>query len=159
MLNCAENLPQSICVKLSFCALALLLCATALCQTATPVSNRSLTLETTGQGFWKPRRPFVFRVFSTPDGTKARVDYLTFHSRNEAKEYLQTCLRLRTRVIYRREDREPSGQIVGERIVAVRKESGKEEFALLRGVRMNYYFIGSSSLAAAIQAEEEAIEE
>ena len=146
-------------MKLSFCALASLLCVTALCQTATPLSNKSLTLETTGHGFWKPNRPLVFRVFSAPDGTKARVDYLTFNSRDEAKEYLRNCLRPRTRVIYRREEREPNGQIVGERIVAVRQESGKKEFALIRGVHLNYYFIGSSSLAAAIQAEEEAIEE
>ena len=137
-----------------------MLCATASCQIAASISNQQgLTLETTGHGFWKTHRPFVFKVFSTPDGTKARVDYLTFHSRNEAKEYLQTCLRPRTRVIYRREEREPSGKIAGERIVAVRQESGKKEFALIRGVRLNYYLIGSSSLAAAIQAEEEAIEE
>lgn len=51
------------------------------------------------------------------------------------------------------------GQVVGERIVAVRQESGKKEFAVIRGVRMNYYFIGSSSLAAAVQAEEEAVED
>lgn len=87
------------------------------------------------------------------------MDYLTFHSRKEAKEYLQTCLRPGTRVIYRRVEREPSGQIVGQRIVAVRQQSGKKEFALIRRVRMNCYFVGSSSLAAAIQAEEEAIEE
>ncbi len=141
-------------MKLPFCALGLLLCATALCQTAAPVSSQSLTLETTGHGFWKPRRPFVFKVFSTPDGTKARVDYLTFHSRNEAKQYLQTCLRPGTKVIYRKEKKEPNGQIVGERIVAVGQGSGKKEFALIRGVRLNYFFIGSSSLAAAIQVEE-----
>ena len=146
-------------MKLSFCALALLLCATALCQTATPVSNNGLTLETTGHGFWKPRRPFVFRIYSTQDGTKARVDYLTFHSRNEAKQYLQTCLRPRTRVIYRQEKKDLNGQIIGERIVAVRQASGKKEFALIRGVRLNYFLIGSSSLATAIQTEEEAIEE
>jgi len=87
------------------------------------------------------------------------VDYLTFHSRNEVNKYLQTCLRPGTRVIYRREEKDPDGKLVGERIVAVRQESGKKEFALIRGVRMNYYFIGSSSLATAIQAEEEAIEE
>ena len=146
-------------MRLSSCALALLLCAAALCQTAAPFSNKSLTLETTGHGFWKQSRPFVFRVFSTPDGTKARVDYLTFHSRNEANDYLQTCLRPGTRVIYRREEKDPNGKLVGERIVAIRQGAGKKDFALIRGVRMNYYFIGSTSLAAAIQAEEEAIEE
>ena len=146
-------------MKLPFCTLALLLCATALCQTVAPVSRQSLTLETTGHGFWKPRRPFVFRIFSTTDGTKARVDYLTFHSRSEAKQYLQTCLRPRTRMIYRQEKKDPNGQIVGERIVAVWQESGKKKFALIRGVRLNYFFIKSSSLADAIQVEEEVIEE
>jgi hypothetical protein len=87
------------------------------------------------------------------------VDYLTFHSRNEAKHYLQTCLRPRTKIIYRQEKKEPNGQVVGERIVAVWQESGRKEFALIRGVRLNYFFIGSSSLAAAIQAEEEVLEE
>ena len=149
----------SVNVKLRFCALALLVCATALCQTAAPISSLSLTLETTGHGFWKPREPFVFRIYSTQDGTKARVDYLTFHSRDEAQQYLQTCLRPRTRIIYRQEKKGPGGRIIGERIVAVRQESGKEEFALIRGVRLNYYLIGSSSLAAAIQVEEEVVEE
>jgi hypothetical protein len=37
-------------VKLPFCTFALLLCATALCQTAAPVSSQSLPLETTGHG-------------------------------------------------------------------------------------------------------------
>jgi hypothetical protein len=134
-------------------------CAAALCQTPAPVSSQSLTLETSGHGFWKPHRPFVFKVFSTPAGTKARVDYLTFHSRNEAKQYLQTCLRPRTKIIYRQEKKEPNGQVVGERIVAVWQESGRKEFALIRGVRLNYFFIGSSSLATAIQAEEDVLEE
>ena len=53
-----------------------------------------------------------------------------------------------------REER-PNGQIVGERLVAVRQESGKKEFAVIRGFRLNYLVIGSSSLAAAIQVEEE----
>jgi len=146
-------------VKLPFCVLALLVCATALCQTAAPISSKTLTLEATGHGFWKPREPFGFRIYSTQDGTKARVDYLTFHSSNEAKQYLQTCLRPRSRVIYRQEKKDPDGRIVGERIVAVRQESGKKEFALIRGVRLNYFLIGSSSLAAAIQVEEEVVEE
>ena len=146
-------------MKLPFCTFALLLCATALCQTAAPVSSQSLTLETTGHGFWKPREPVVFRIYSTQDGTKARVDLLTFHSRNEAKQYLQTHLRPRTRIIYRQETKDPNGQIIGERMVAVEQESGKKEFALIRGVRLNYFLIGSSSLAAAIQVEEEVVEE
>ena len=87
------------------------------------------------------------------------MDYLTFHSRNEAKQYLQTHLRPRTRIIYRQETKDPNGQIIGERMVAVEQESGKKEFALIRGVRLNYFLIGSSSLAAAIEAEEEVIEE
>ena len=33
-------------------------------------------------------------------------------------------------------------------------DSERKEFALIRGVGLNYYFIGSSSLAAAIQVEE-----
>jgi hypothetical protein len=132
---------------------------TALCQTAAPISSQSLTLETTGHGFWKPREPFVFRIYSTQDGTKARVDCLTFHSRNEAEQYLETYLGPRTRVIYRQEKKDTRGKIIGERIVAVRQESGKKEFALVRGVRLNCFLIGSSSLAAAIQVEEEVVEE
>ena len=58
------------------------------------------------------------------------------------------------RVIYRQEKKDLNGQFVGERIIAVARLSGKKEFALIRGVRLNYYFIGSSSLAAAIQVEE-----
>jgi hypothetical protein len=147
-------------VKLSFCFFPLLTCATALCQAAAPpLSSQNLTLETTGHAFWKPHRPFVFRIYSTPDGTKARVDYLTFHSRNEAKQYLRTCLQPRTKIIYRQEWEDSNGQIVGERMVAVRQESGKKEFAVIRRFRLNYFFIGSSSVAAAIQVEEEAIEE
>ena len=41
------------------------------------------------------------------------------------------------------------------RLVAVRQESGKKEFAVIRGFRLNYLVIGSSSLARAIQVEEE----
>jgi len=135
-----------------------LVCTTALCQTAKPISSETLTLEKTGHGFWKPREPFVFRIYSTQGGTQARVDYLTFHSRNEAKQYLQR-LRPASRVIYRQEKRDANGQIVGERIVAVRQESGKKEFALIRGVRLNYFLIESPSLAAAIQVEEEVVEQ
>jgi hypothetical protein len=84
---------------------------------------------------------------------------LTFHSRNEAEQYLETYLGPRTRVIYRQEKKDTRGKIIGERIVAVRQESGKKEFALVRGVRLNCFLIGSSSLAAAIQVEEEVVEE
>jgi len=61
--------------------------------------------------------------------------------------------------MYRQEKKGSNGQIIGERIVAVRQESGKKAFALIRGVRLNYFLIGSSSLAAAIQVEEEVVEE
>lgn len=124
------------------------------CQTTPPVSDQGLTLEKIGNGHWKPNRPFGIRVYSTPDGTKATVQYLTFSSRIEAKQYLRTCLRPGARVIYRQEKKDLNGQFVGERIIAVARLSGKKEFALIRGVRLNYYFIGSSSSAAAIQVEE-----
>lgn len=117
------------------------------CQTTPPVSDQGLTLEKIGNGHWKPNRPFGIRVYSTPDGTKATVQYLTFSSRIEAKQYLRTCLRPGARVIYRQEKKDLNGQFVGERIIAVARLSGKKEFALIRGVRLNYYFIGSSSLA------------
>jgi hypothetical protein len=125
-----------------------------LSQTTPPVSDQRLTLEKIGHGYWKPNRPFGIRVYSTPDGTKATVQYLTFSSRSEANQYLRTCLRPGVRVIYRQEKKDSNEQSVGERIVAVDRKSGKKEFALIRGVLLNYYFIGSSSLAAAIQVEE-----
>jgi hypothetical protein len=82
------------------------------------------------------------------------VQDLTFSSRTEANQYLRTCWRPGVSVIYRQEKKSSNGQSVGERIVAVDRQSGKKEFALIRGVRLNYYFIGSSSLAAAIQVEQ-----
>ena len=128
--------------------------ATLLCQTTPPVSDQNLTLEKIGHGYWKPNRPFGVRVYSTPDGTKAEVKYLTFSSRAEAKQYLRTCLHPGAKVIYRQEKKDPNGQVVGERVIAVDQQFGKKKFALIRGVHLNYYFIGSSSLAAAIQAAE-----
>lgn len=79
---------------------------------------------------------------------------LTFSTLGEAKQYIKTCLRPGAKVIYRRQRKDSNGQIVGERIVAVAGDSGRKEFALIRGVGLNYYFIGSSSLAAAMQVEE-----
>jgi len=155
-MNHSRNRSVTFCVR--FWALALL-CATAFCQVGTAVSSQSLDLQTIGHGFWKPRRPFIFKVFSTPEGSKARIDYVTLRTRNEAKQYLRTCLRPGTKIIYRQEKKEPNGQVVGERIVAVLQESGKKEFALIRGVHLNYYFISSSSLEAVIEVEEEAVEE
>ena len=136
-----------------FCFLALLVGTTVLSQTAPPLSDQNLTLKRIGNGNWKPNRPFGIRVYSTPDGTEATVQYLTFSSRREAKQYLRTWLCPQVKVIYRQEKKDSYG-LVGERIVAVVLQSGKKEFALIRGVHLNYYFIGSSSLAVAIQAEE-----
>jgi hypothetical protein len=141
-------------VRRLFYFVALLVGTTALSQTTPPVSDQSLTLEIIGNGHWKPNRPFGVRVYSTPDGTKATVKYLTFSSRTEAKQYLRTCLRSGVKVIYRQKKEDSIGQLVGERIIAVGRQSGKKEFALIRGVHLNYYFIGSASLAAAIQVEE-----
>ena len=149
----------AVCVKLFSLFLALLVCITALSQTTQHTSGQTITLESIGHGFWKPHRPFGFRIYSTPDGTKADVKYLTFFSRREAREYLRTCLRPGAKIIYRQQKKASDRQVIGERIVAVVQQSGKKEFALIRGVRLNYFFIGSSSLAVAIQVEEEFIEE
>jgi hypothetical protein len=146
-------------VKWFFCFSALLVGATLLCQTAPPVSKQFITLEKIGHGYWKPNRPFGIRVYSTPDGTKVTVKYLTFSSRAEAKEYLRTCLRPEAEIIYKQEKKGPDGEVVGERLIATSQQSGKEEFALIRGVRLNYHFFGSSSLAAAQQVEAEELAE
>ena len=81
------------------------------------------------------------------------MHYLTFSSRTEAKQYLKTCLRPGAKIIYRQERKDTSGNLAGERIVAVAQASGKNEFALILGVHLNYYFIGSSSLGAAVRLE------
>lgn len=132
----------------------LLIGVQVLSQERAPILEHGLTLERIGNGYWKQDRSFGFRVYSIPDGARAQVQYWAFASRAEAKQYLKTCLRPAAKIIYRQEKRDTSGNLVGERIVAVARVSGKKEFALIRGVRLNYYFIGSSSLGAAIQVEE-----
>ena len=82
------------------------------------------------------------------------MDCLTFNSSREAKQYLLTRLQASTKIIYRQEKRGPSGKIAGQRLVAVSQKSGKKDFFLVHGARLNYFFISSSSLAAAIQVEE-----
>lgn len=141
-------------MRLFCCLFALLLGPALLCQTTPPVPDQSLTLEQIGHGHWKPHRLFGIRVYSTPDGVKATVKYFKFLSRAEAEEYLKTCLRPEAEIIDRQEQKDSTGEVIGERILAVAQLSGKEEFALIRGVGLNYYFIGSSSLAAAKQVEE-----
>jgi len=95
-----------------------------------------------------------FRIYSTPDGTKAGVQYLTLHSLREANQYIRTCLKPGTKVIYAKRNKDGDGNVVGERIVAVRQVSGKKEFALITRMRLNCWCIGSSSLGAAIHVEE-----
>jgi hypothetical protein len=147
-------------VKWSWCLVAIVVPALAWCQNTESVGeHQSLTLQTTGHGYWKEHRPFVVRVYSTSDGTKAEIRYLTFHSLPEANQTIATCLKFDVKVIYRNQNKDANGNVVGERIVAVRQESGQKDFTLIRRVGMNGYFIGSSSLAAAIQVEEEAIAE
>ena len=109
-------------------------------------------LDTTANGFWQPHRPFVLRVYSAPDGTKGEVKYVTFKSRSEAKQYVKICLKPEAKIIYKKQEK-ADGQIFRERIVAV---TSNKEYALIKGVGLNYFFIDSSSLATAIQIEEEA---
>ncbi len=124
------------------------------CQTTRSVADeQSLRLDIIGHGLWK-HGTFGFRIYSTPGGTKADVKYLTFHSLREANQYIGTCLKPGAKVIYRQKNKDGDGHLIGERIVAVRQESGKKEFALIRRIRLNCWFIGSSSLGAAIQVEE-----
>jgi hypothetical protein len=145
-------------VQWLFCFFVLLMGVPVLCQKSAPIADQSLTLEKIGNGYWgKHHRPFGFRVYSTPDGTSAYVQYQTFSSRAEAKQYVAKWV-LRpgpeARIIYRQETKDANGQIVGERIIASAQIHGKKVFGLVRGIRLDYYLIGSSSLAAAMQVEE-----
>jgi len=143
-------------VKWSLCIFVLLVCSAAFCQDADPLAKQQgLKLETIGHGFWKPHRPFGFRIYSTPDGTKADVKYLSFYSIREANQYIAACLRPNVKVIYRKLSKDSDGRIIDERIVAVSNTSGKKDFALIRRIRLDGYFIRSSSLGAAIEVEEQ----
>ena len=50
----------------------------------------------------------------------------------------KTCLRPEAKVIDRQEKKDPNGQFIGERIIALAEQSEKKEFALIRRVRVDY---------------------
>ncbi|HWR14492.1 MAG TPA: hypothetical protein VN577_06670 [Terriglobales bacterium] len=144
-----------------FCyIIALWACAAALCQnTESPREPHSIKLENTGHGYWKEGRPFLLRTYVTSDGTRADLTFLTFHSLREANQYIAAFLDSHAKVIYRARNKDTKGQVIGERIVAVREVSGKKDFTLIRRVGLNGYFIVSSCLTSAIEVEQEAVTE
>lgn len=140
-LESASNEAHSAGVKCFSSIVVVLVCTTMFCQTTRSVGDeQSLRLDIIGHGSWR-HGTYGFRIYSTPDGTKADVAYLTFHSLREANQYIGTCLKPGTKVIYRQKNKDGDGNLIGERIVAVRQESGKKEFALIRRIRLNCWFM------------------
>jgi len=97
----------------------------------------------------------VFRVYSAPDGTQARVIYAKFASVSDAERQTLDWLKQATKVTCRENDKNVDGQLVNERILATRRvaKSSGGEFMVIRRDDLICYLIESTSLKVAMQVE------
>ncbi len=115
-----------------------------------PNTAQALELKTIGNG-WVLGRGAAFRTYAARDGTEALVWYGEFRSEEEAKSTTKQWLE-EHKITGEERIKDPDGQVVGNRIIAAPKHSGKG-FIVIRRHGLNYWFIQSVSLTVAMQVD------
>ena len=119
---------------------------------ATKPPERQLVLKTIGNGRMLGRRA-AFRIYEAPDGTQTWVWYGRFASDEQAKNAIEEWVKP-YKLIRRDQARDPSGEIIGERIiVSAGKEGDDAEYRIVRRDILNYWLIDSKSLADVTQLD------
>ena len=98
-------------------------------------------------------RRAAFRIYEAPDGTQTWVWYGRFASDEQAKNAIEEWVKP-YKLIRRDQARDPSGEIIGERIiVSAGKEGDDAEYRIVRRDILNYWLIDSKSLADVTQLD------
>jgi hypothetical protein len=112
---------------------------------------QSLELKTLCNGLLLGRHT-ACRTYASSDGTEVLIWYGTLKSEPEAAAAIQQLLKAH-KVTDKELVRDPSGKVIGDRTEAAPMEVGKA-FVVIRRCGLNFWFIQSASLAAALQADE-----
>ena len=113
-------------------------------------TDQNLELKLVGDGEMLGRHA-AFRTYTASDGTEALVWYGKFKSEREAMHATKQWLK-GYKVKSKIDAKDPSGRVIGSRIAADPKESGKV-FVVIAKRGLNYWFIQSISPTVAMQLD------
>ena len=124
-------------------------------QDAPHVNSTDLEIVRMGHINTKGGHTTLFRIYQTPDGTRAQGYYTEFDSLEAAELQIEKWVKATRTVTSREHNQRRGDQLISDRILAVTDlpKSDKKEFVIIRRDYLKCYFIESASLQVALQVE------
>jgi|SRR5580700_581788 hypothetical protein len=119
------------------------------------VKQEDLKLLTIGNGKTSSGHTMAFRIYGAPDGTKGQTFYAEFDSLRAAQQQIEEWTKAARTVTSRERNLRKGGQLINERVMAIRElpKSNEKEFLVIMRDGLKCYLIESVSLPAALQIE------
>jgi hypothetical protein len=138
--------------------LTLALCLGVLVAISHGQANRppdDLELTTVGEARLSTGRRGTFRIYTDPDGTMGTLTFGEFKTVSDAKQQISEWLKLSRKIASKEQERDESGRVIGDRIVAKAQnaKSGAKKFLIIRRDDTKCYLIESPSIRLAMQVE------